>query len=173
MDDLQTLHTILYEGPAKPMVLRRNLRKFDGFEFGADSDAYRKRVSATEKLDVKKLGQLAEILALEKKGSKEELAGRICTFLLRPDGDEELPDDEMGEEEEEEEDEENEEEEMSEEEEEAPKKKTPAKRGSGASAAAPAGRGRDNAKSSSGRPKRSTAGRGYQGACWEKEGWWQ
>ncbi|XP_053679610.1 protein DEK isoform X2 [Anopheles nili] len=161
VDDLQTLHTIMYDGPAKPMVLRRNLRKFDGFEVAAGSDAYRKRVSATEKLDVKKLAQLAEILALDKKGSKEELAGRICSFLLKPDGDEELPE-EMGEEEEEEEDEEeeNEDEEVSEEE--APKKKTPVKRGA---PAAGGGRGRgENAssKSSSGRPKRSTAGRGYQ-----------
>uniref|UniRef100_A0A182QCU7 DEK-C domain-containing protein n=1 Tax=Anopheles farauti TaxID=69004 RepID=A0A182QCU7_9DIPT len=160
VDDLQTLHTILYDGPAKAMVLRRNLRKFDGFEFGPDSDAYRKRVSATEKLDVKKLAQLAHVLALEKKGTKEELAARICTFLLKPDGEEELSADELGEEEEEDEDDE-EEEEVSEEEE-APKKKTPARRG-GAAAATPT-RGRDNAssKSTSGRPKRTTAGRGYQ-----------
>ncbi|XP_053668412.1 protein DEK [Anopheles marshallii] len=156
VEDLQTLHTVLYDETAKTMVLRRNLRKFGGFDFKPSSATYRSRVLATGKLDVKKLGQVAEILALEKKGSKEELVERICTFLQKPDGDEELPD-EMGEEEEEEEDEEEkEDEEMSEEEEEAPKKKTPSKRG-----AAPT-RGRDSAKSTSGRPKRSTAGRGYQ-----------
>ncbi|XP_049290053.1 protein DEK isoform X2 [Anopheles funestus] len=152
VEDLQTLHTVLYDETAKTMVLRRNLRKFGGFDFKPSSAAYRSRVLNTGKLDVKKLVQVAEILALEKKGSKEELVERICTFLQKPDGDEELPE-EMGEEEEEEDKEEDEE--MSEEEE-APKKKTPSKRG-----AVPA-RGRDSAKSTSGRPKRSTAGRGYQ-----------
>uniref|UniRef100_A0A182WF48 DEK-C domain-containing protein n=1 Tax=Anopheles minimus TaxID=112268 RepID=A0A182WF48_9DIPT len=155
VEDLQTLHTVLYDEPAKTMVLRRNLRKFSGFEFKPSSAAYRSRLQATGKLDVKKLAPVAEILALDKKGSKEELAERICTFLQKPDGDEELPE-EMGEEEEDEEEKEDEEDEEMSEEEEAPKKKTPSKRG-----AAPT-RGRDSVKSTSGRPKRSTAGRGYQ-----------
>lgn len=167
IETLQTLHTILYEAPGKPTVLKKNLRKFDGFEFGADSEQYKKRLQATiDKQDAKKLALTAEILALDKKGSKEELAGRICSFLLKPDGDEELPeDDEEGEEEEEDDAGEEEEEEEEESEEEAPKKKAPARRGPPAKAPARGGRGDTaSSKSSSGRPKRSTAGRGYQGA---------
>lgn len=148
MDALQTLHLIIYEKEGKAPVMKKNLKKFDGFEFEADSDEYKKRLAAAEKMDAKKLAQTAEILELDSKGSKEEVAERIFQFLLKPDGDEELPE------------EEGEDEEDAEEEEDASEEETkkPAKR----AAPAPA-RGRDTGKSSGGRPKRSTAGRGYQG----------
>lgn len=83
-------------------------------------------------------------------GSKDILGQRICEFLLAPDGDEEL-----GEEEEEEEDESEKasEEEESESEDEKAKKK----RGRGG---ANAKKGRDEKVSKAGRPRRATAGRG-------------
>lgn len=124
--------------------MKKNLKKFDGFDFDADSNEYKKRLEAAEKVDVKKLAQTAGILELDSKGSKEELAERIFKFLQKPDGDEELPEEEA------EDEEEPEEEEASEEE---PKK--PTKR-----AAPSSGKGRETSKG--GRPKRSTAGRGYQ-----------
>ena len=146
---MQTLHSILYENPGKASLIKKNLKKFAGFEFDAESEDFEKRLEATEKIDVKKLAVVAEILCLDKKGTKEDLAERICTFLLKPEGEEELPEEEGEDEEEAAEDEE--EEEVSEEE---TKKKTPAKR-------PPPKSSRDG--KSGGRPKRSTAGRGYQG----------
>lgn len=49
-------------------MLRKNLRKFDGFEFAADSDEYKKRLEATQKVDIAKLKALCEGLDIDKKG---------------------------------------------------------------------------------------------------------
>ncbi|XP_058460278.1 protein DEK isoform X1 [Malaya genurostris] len=150
METLQTLHVFIFEKEGKAPFMKKNIKKFDGFEFDADSDEYKKRLQAAEKLDMKKLAQTAEILELDIKGSKEELADRIFKFLLQPDGDEELPEEDIDEEEAD--DGAEEEEEASEDE-----KKKPTKRPTASS-----GRGRETSKGSGGRPKRATAGRGYQ-----------
>lgn len=95
-------------------------------------------METTEKVDIKLLRHVCQILNIEKKGNKEEVTERICQFLLNPTGDDEP------EKEEEEEDAEEEEEE----EEEPPRGK---KRSNN----------KNDKKSSGGRPRRSTAGRGY------------
>lgn len=151
MDALQALHMIVYEKEGKAPHMKKMLKKFDGFSFELDSEDYKQRLEAVEKIDEKKLAQTAEVLVLETTGTKEELAERILKFLLKPDGEEELPQEEG----EDEEAAEEEEEDVSEEE-----TKKPSKR-----AAPTSGRGREASKSSGGRPKRSTAGRGYQGTC--------
>lgn len=131
------------------------MRKFNGFEFENDSDDYKKYIEEIEKHDVAKLKQTAEILDIENPGSaKEELAKSILDFLLKPNGktvaEEEEEENQGAEEEEGDEDEPEEaeaEEEEEEEEEEKPKKSSSRRR---------------PAKSSDGaRPKRATAGRGY------------
>lgn len=96
-------------------------------------------METTEKIDIKLLRHVCQILNIEKKGNKEEVSERICQFLLSPTGDDEP------EKEEEEEDAEEEEEE----EEEQP---TRGKKRSN---------NKNDKKSSGGRPRRSTAGRGY------------
>lgn len=49
-------------------MLRKNLRKFDGFEFAVDSDEYKKRLEAAQKVDIAKLKALCEGLDIDKKG---------------------------------------------------------------------------------------------------------
>lgn len=96
-------------------------------------------MESTEKVDIKLLKFVCQILNIDKKGNKVEISKRVCKFLLNPTGDDEP---------EKEEEEDAEEEEEEEEEEEPPRGK----------------KRRDNKndkKSSGGRPRRSTAGRGY------------
>lgn len=95
-------------------------------------------METTVKVDIKLLRNVCHILNIEKKGNKEEVSERICQFLLNPTGDDEP---EKAEDEEEAEEEE-------EEEEEPPRGK---KRKDN----------KNDKKSSGGRPRRSTAGRGY------------
>jgi hypothetical protein len=147
-ETLTTLHTICYDNPGKTNTIKKNLRKFIGFEFDGDSDDYKKRLEATQKIDAAKLKQTCDILKLETTGTAEEMSERICKFLLKPEGDNEPEDEEP--EDPEPEEEEPESEEVISEEEERPKKK------------APAGRGRGDAKGGSGgRPKRATAARSF------------
>lgn len=150
-------------------MLRKNLRKFERFEFAADSDEYKKRLETTQKVDIAKLKALCDGLDIDKKGkseillfclanngnkitfdsrliigSKEELAARIFKFLLAPEGEGEPP----AEDEEPEEEEDEEEEAASSEDD----KKKKVGRKSGA---------KDDkvSKSGAGRPKRASTGR--------------
>jgi hypothetical protein len=150
---LSTLHTICYDNPGKTNTIKKNLRKFIGFEFDADSDDYKKRLEATQKIDINKLKVTCDILKLDNKGTKEQLGERICTFLLKPEGDNE-PEDEEPEEPEPEEDQDPESEEVISEEEVKPKKKAAASRSRG-------GGGNEKESRTGGRPKRATAARSF------------
>jgi len=131
-------------------MVKKNLRKFNGFDFDTISQEYKKRVEAAQKIDIKHLRFVCDILELNKKGSKEELSDKICSFLVDPDiEDDQLGDDAEAEDEEEVDDEEEEEEE------EIVVKKKPETNNKRRRDEKSGGRG------NSGRPKRSTAGRGY------------
>lgn len=146
-------------------MLKKNLRQFDGFDFDIDSTEYKKRIEATQKLELAKLKGVCEGLQLDKKGAKDVLCHRICEFLLAPKQIDAPTDDE-----DDEEDEDDEVEEGNccsdacnwqtksnaliycariEEEVEEPEEKKPKGRGNAR-----------NATSKGGRPRRSTAGRG-------------
>lgn len=142
VEQLQTLYIICFDTPGKTNVVKKNLRNFNGFGFDLDSDAFKKRVEATQKNDLKSLKAICDTLVLDKKGSKEDISGRICKFLVAPDPEalHEPSDNEA------------EEEEAEEEEIEEPSPKKQKSRG---------GREDRVSKSSSGRPKRATAGRGF------------
>ncbi|KAJ6645424.1 Endocuticle structural glycoprotein SgAbd-2 [Pseudolycoriella hygida] len=86
VDGLQILHSICFTGNVKPNMIKNKLRKFAGFDFDADSDEYNTKLEAVQKIDVAKLKAVCEGLTLDKKGSKEDLAERICKFLLAPEG---------------------------------------------------------------------------------------
>lgn len=161
VEGLQPLHQLCYDAAGKANVMRKNLRKFDGFEFDRESDEFQKRLDAANKMDLAKLTALCEGLGVPKKGAKEELAKRVCEFLLAPEGEEE-----PAEEDEEEEDEEEEKsagEEKSEDgassEEEAAAAKKGAKNAKSARGRQPAKKQAATSRSSAGRPRRSTAGR--------------
>lgn len=83
-EDLKLLHRLLFKIPGKTVQIKKNIRKFNGFDFEKDSDAYTKKVASTQKFEMKQLKSICEMLDLDKKGTKEELADRICEFLLEP-----------------------------------------------------------------------------------------
>lgn len=155
VDVLQPLHQLCFDAAGKPTVMKKNLRKFNGFEFERDSAEFQKKLDAAGKLDIGRLKSWCEVFGVPKKGTKEELAQNVCEFLLAPEGEEEP------ESEEEEEDEEDKSEEAASSEEE----RATSKRKGGKAATTPAknARGRpakeSASRSTAGRPRRSTAGR--------------
>lgn len=49
-------------------MIKNKLRKFSGFDFDADSDEYKTKLEAVQKIDVAKLKGVSEGLTLDKKG---------------------------------------------------------------------------------------------------------
>lgn len=69
-------------------MLRKNLRKFEGFEFAADSDEQKKRMKATQQVDIAKLKTICEGLDIKIEGEinlillrKYQLSIYICLLL--------------------------------------------------------------------------------------------
>ncbi|KRT86183.1 hypothetical protein AMK59_1579, partial [Oryctes borbonicus] len=83
-DDLKLLHRLLYKTPGKTTMIKKNIKKFNGFDFAKDSDEYGKKLSSVQKFEVKQLKSVCEMLDLEKKGNKEEIGERIVEFLIEP-----------------------------------------------------------------------------------------
>lgn len=78
---------IIYGKAGTATQIKKNLRKFNGFEFDKESDEYKKKIEETQKIEVAKLKQTAEILAIEEPGStKEELTKSVIDFLCKPEG---------------------------------------------------------------------------------------
>jgi len=83
-DDLKLLHRLLYKAPGKTALIQKNIKKFHGFDFKKDSEEYVKKIDSTKKFELKQLKSICEMLDLEKKGVKDEIAERIVDFLLEP-----------------------------------------------------------------------------------------
>lgn len=83
-DDLKILHRLLFKNLGKTTLVKKNIKKFNGFDFKKDSEAYSKKVASVGKMELKQLKIVCEMLDLEKNGKKEEIADRICEFLLEP-----------------------------------------------------------------------------------------
>lgn len=83
-EDLRLLHRLLFRTPGKSSVIKRNVKKFNGFDFKKDSDEYAKKVAAAHKFELKQLKSICEMLDLEKKGTKDEIVERCIDFLIEP-----------------------------------------------------------------------------------------
>ncbi|XP_026476883.1 LOW QUALITY PROTEIN: protein DEK [Ctenocephalides felis] len=83
-DDLKALHKLLFKNPGKSNMIKRNIRKFNGFDFSEDSEQYTSKLETLNKMDIKQIKTFCDILDIEKKGTKEELANNICEFLMKP-----------------------------------------------------------------------------------------
>ncbi|GJQ65992.1 putative DNA binding protein [Trypoxylus dichotomus] len=83
-DDLKLLHRLLFKTPGKTTMIKKNIKRFNGFDFTKDSEEYGKKLSGVQKFEVKQLKSVCEMLDLEKKGNKEEIAERIVEFLIEP-----------------------------------------------------------------------------------------
>lgn len=65
-------------------MIKKNIKKFNGFDFKKDSEEYGKKMSAIQKMELKHLKSMCEMLDLPKTGTKEEISSRILEFLLEP-----------------------------------------------------------------------------------------
>lgn len=83
-DDLKLLHRILYKTPGKATMIKKNIKKFNGFDFKKDSDEYTKKIANMHKFEVKQLKSICEMLELQKTGTKDDLIEKILDFLIEP-----------------------------------------------------------------------------------------
>lgn len=148
-ENLQVLHTICWDAPGRINMVKKNLRRFNGFDFEDDSDEFKNRREAALKVELSKLKLTADVLDLDTSGSVEDLVDRIFTFLIKPEPQKPKPKKAVEPEDDEEDEEEDAGEEDGEEEEEEPKPKKVQKRSAGKS----------SGRSTGGRPRRATAGR--------------
>lgn len=75
---------MLFKTPGKTTVIKKNIKKFNGFDFKKDTEEYNKKVAAAQKFEVKQLKSICEMLDVEKKGNKEEIIERVIDFLIEP-----------------------------------------------------------------------------------------
>ncbi|KAI2655015.1 Protein DEK [Labeo rohita] len=81
---LKPLHKIVYDRPGAASTLRKNLRLFNGFSFGEDSDLYNKKMEKVKRLHKEQLRTICQTLDLERSGTQVVLSERIMKFLIRP-----------------------------------------------------------------------------------------
>lgn len=74
----------MFKVPGKTTLIKKNIRKFNGFDFKKDSDEYSKKIATIQRLEVKQLKSVCEMLDLQKTGNKDEISERILDFLLEP-----------------------------------------------------------------------------------------
>ncbi|XP_061181760.1 protein DEK-like [Saccostrea echinata] len=84
VDDLKALHRLCFNRTGKATLIRKNLRLFNGFAFNKNDDEYKKKLANLKKQTVAVLKKICEILDLERKGVRDEIAERIIDFCLCP-----------------------------------------------------------------------------------------
>ncbi|GBP72531.1 Protein DEK [Eumeta japonica] len=82
--DQRLLHQYLYGQLCLDRNVKRNIKKFKGYEWAVGSAEYKAKLEETTKLENKQLRTMCEMLDLEKKGSASEMAQRIVGFLQQP-----------------------------------------------------------------------------------------
>lgn len=83
-DDLKILHRVLFKSVGKSTMIKKNIKKFCGFDFKKDTEEYIKKIASVNKMEMKQLKSVCEMLDLPKTGTKDELASKIIDFLLEP-----------------------------------------------------------------------------------------
>uniref|UniRef100_A0A8C2ATT7 Protein DEK n=1 Tax=Cyprinus carpio TaxID=7962 RepID=A0A8C2ATT7_CYPCA len=81
---LKPLHKIVYDRPGTASTLRKNLRLFNGFPFGEESDLYNKKMEKVKRLHKEQLRTICQTLDLERSGTQIVLSERIMKFLAHP-----------------------------------------------------------------------------------------
>ncbi|GMT02692.1 hypothetical protein PENTCL1PPCAC_24866, partial [Pristionchus entomophagus] len=84
VDDLRSLYRICYGTKGKITVLRKELRKFNGFSFAKDTDEFKKKQILVNKLTKADLSHARRILGLHACSKKEEEVQTIMDFLVKP-----------------------------------------------------------------------------------------
>lgn len=83
-DDLKPLHRLLFERVASSVELKKNIRRFSGFAFSADSAEKKKKLDKLTKYTVPMLKSICETLDIDRVGKKDDVVERIINFLMEP-----------------------------------------------------------------------------------------
>ncbi|GAB1610680.1 protein DEK-like [Argonauta hians] len=83
-EDLKVLHRTMFDRPGTLVEIKRNIRKFNGFDFGKDDKRFEKKSTVLAKNTTAALRKICEILGLERGGTKDEVLKRIMDFLVKP-----------------------------------------------------------------------------------------
>ncbi|VDI16659.1 protein DEK [Mytilus galloprovincialis] len=85
-EDLKTLHRVLFGKITAATKVKKNIRLFTGFEFKKDDKEYKKRrdMLLNRNFHMPMLKVVCEVLDLEKKGTKDEVAERVMAFCMAP-----------------------------------------------------------------------------------------
>ncbi|XP_063409142.1 protein DEK-like isoform X3 [Mytilus trossulus] len=85
-EDLKTLHRVLFGKITAATKVKKNIRLFTGFEFKKDDKEYKKRrdMLLNRNFHMPMLKVVCEVLDLEKKGTKDEVAERVMAFCMEP-----------------------------------------------------------------------------------------
>ncbi|RZF46254.1 hypothetical protein LSTR_LSTR016728 [Laodelphax striatellus] len=84
VDDLKTLHRIMYSRIGNVSNINQNILMFNGFSFDKNSIPYRRTHTALSKLNMNKLKSISQVLCLPKAGKQAHYIERILDFLLEP-----------------------------------------------------------------------------------------
>ncbi|KAI5638375.1 hypothetical protein NE865_09009 [Phthorimaea operculella] len=82
--DQKLLHQYLYGQLCLDRNVKRNIKKFKGYEWAIGSSEYKAKLEETSKMENKQLRTMCEMLDLDKKGSPHDLATRLVGFLQCP-----------------------------------------------------------------------------------------
>uniref|UniRef100_A0A1B6CRB1 DEK-C domain-containing protein n=1 Tax=Clastoptera arizonana TaxID=38151 RepID=A0A1B6CRB1_9HEMI len=85
IETLKPLHKICFNRVGKPHVIKKNIRKFNGYDFKKDSTEYEKKKQVISKLPLKDLKTISIILDLDKSKKKDEIVQSILNFLVTPE----------------------------------------------------------------------------------------
>ncbi|CAI9739783.1 protein DEK-like [Octopus vulgaris] len=83
-ENLKIIHRALFDRPGSLVEIKRNIRKFNGFDFGKDDKRFDKKRALLAKNTTASLRKICEILGLERGGAKDEILNKIMDFLVKP-----------------------------------------------------------------------------------------
>lgn len=79
---VKALHFIAYGNEGQPRLIRKNLRKFNGFRLDVDSDEYARKIDDIKKqVPLNDLTAVCHILNLDYDGDIDQILDRVCLFL--------------------------------------------------------------------------------------------
>ena len=86
-DDVVTgLHTLIYGTKGKKLETKKNLRQFSGFAADVNTEEkMAKMVENKKKWTVAVLKTCMDLFGMEKSGTREELIGRLVSYLAKPE----------------------------------------------------------------------------------------
>ncbi|XP_022092571.1 protein DEK-like [Acanthaster planci] len=84
-ENFRAFYRFLFGRPGKAHEIKRNIRKFSGFNFEKESPEFTKKESTLVRYTMEGLREICMWLDLDKSGNKEKILERILAFCLKPE----------------------------------------------------------------------------------------